>query len=520
MMRVIKWILSVGLLAGGLGESHAFSLLGRFKNGANGAAIPWQGTGFGGRPQGLGYQLQGDHGGPMNPLEAYRWNVPTITYAFDSTFLRYFGTNGVNAVEQAIAILNAVPAASKMSSTLTEFPLDATGVNQDAQTLGLLDLKSTALFLLMGELGLADPERFVWNLRDRVVIPAGGTSITNYTVIQLNYDPVTLRESRYVNGVLYNYLIVDDLGPQGNEWASAVEWYQLDPLFFPYSSIAGSGGTPDGQLGSSPDPTSVTITGLIPGRYFRGLTRDDAGGLRFLLSTNNFAVESLLPDVFGNANQSSGASPWVPFPGFTNATGTNVVIPTNGFGLTNLTNFVRTALRPGRDKVTFQRVAFDSVLGATFTPLTNSFKDTFINPTNGKVTTQKLQRVILQPDILFGVDDLGTDPLDGLPFLTASTDTTRWSNNAALNSALVGVRNLGGPGVITPGIQIIFSDLVPYYENQAPGNLESDGFLGLIWGSYDGTATPPVVYPVFQHPLLPDLSLQYLQSQALVRRNR
>ena len=36
-----------------------------------------------------------------------------------------------------------------------------------------------------------------------------------------------------------------------------------------------------------------------PGYFFNGLTRDDVGGLRYLLSTNNVNLESLLPDVYG-----------------------------------------------------------------------------------------------------------------------------------------------------------------------------------------------------------------------------
>ena len=36
--------------------------------------------------------------------EEYRWNVPVLTYAFDQSFLDYFGSNGVAAVEKAFQI--------------------------------------------------------------------------------------------------------------------------------------------------------------------------------------------------------------------------------------------------------------------------------------------------------------------------------------------------------------------------------------------------------------------------------
>ena len=57
----------------------------------------------------LGYAQPGDIGGPMNLGQEYRWNVPVLTYAFDQSFLDYFGSNGVAAVESAIGILNSLP---------------------------------------------------------------------------------------------------------------------------------------------------------------------------------------------------------------------------------------------------------------------------------------------------------------------------------------------------------------------------------------------------------------------------
>src|SRR5689334_3044410 len=165
MMRTLKWILGAALVAVVV-PAQAFSLIGPFKGAASGfGGEPWQEDGFGGQPQGLGYSLPGDLGGPMFSFEAYRWTLPLVTYAFDSTFLRYFGTNGVAEVEQALAILNALPPASAMSDTLDEYPLDSKGENSDAAALGLLDLKSVTLSFLVEEMGLANPERFVFGLR-------------------------------------------------------------------------------------------------------------------------------------------------------------------------------------------------------------------------------------------------------------------------------------------------------------------------------------------------------------------
>ncbi|HKX61662.1 MAG TPA: hypothetical protein VJS65_07455 [Verrucomicrobiae bacterium] len=505
-------ILTAALLLGGICSAPAFALLGQFKGAGTVTGEPWQDPGFDGRPQGLGYSLAGDIGGPMFAHEAYRWAVPNITYAFDSSFLRFFGTNGVAAVEGAIAILNALPPASQLSPTLDEYPLDTKGENAQATALGLLDLKSRALALLVEELGLANPERFVFGLRSRET----GQNFTNYAVIQMNYDPVTITPSRYVNGVLYNYVIFDDLGPQGGEWASAIEWYQLDPLRIPYSSVAGLLGGADLTLGAAPDLSggALGLQGMLSGQYISGLTRDDVGGLRYLLNPNNIVYETLLPTVVP-ASVTSGNSAWGPIFG-TNVLGATNVPITNVLGTNVLAGFVRTGLRPGVDKLTFHRVNFDSILGTTFTPITNRYTDLFINTTNGRVIRQKVSRAILFPDIVFGLNDL--DTVDEVPFLAGRTDTTGWSNNAALNTVFVGINNLGGPGTITPGITIRFSDLVPFYLN-VPGGTDADFPLPITWGSFDGSDRPPVVYPIFQHPLMPQLSLEYLQSLTTRRRN-
>jgi hypothetical protein len=328
--------------------------------------------------------------------------------------------------------------------------------------------------------------------------------------VQLNYDPVTIQASRYVNGVLYNYQIFDDLGPVGAEWASAVEWYQLDPLFQPYSSVAGGIGNPDFELGSSPNGLGATVfSGLGPGQYFNGLTRDDIGGLRFLLSTNHMVFDTLLPTV---APRSSvlGGSPWAPFIG-TNVLGTNIPGITNIIGGTNLTNFVQVAFRPGVDKITFRRV---NLFGTNFTPVTIRYTDRFINA-SGRVRRQQVERLVPRPDIIFAVRDLGT--VDEVPFLTARTTTTNWINNAALNTFDPPI-GLGGPGTINPPIVITFTDMVPFFLNFFTGEGDLEAFGPTLWGSFDGTDTPPVVYPVFARPNEPVLSLEYLRDEVLRRR--
>ncbi|HZQ46760.1 MAG TPA: hypothetical protein VFC07_07115, partial [Verrucomicrobiae bacterium] len=132
-----------------------------------------------------------DGGAPKNIGQGYRWNVPTVFYTYDATFLGFFGSNGVAAVDAAYSVLNSLTNVSSYSSNLSEWPLNSSQYNYTAQNLNLIDLKSATLTLMMEQLGLAQPDRWTWCLHDRN-LPAGA-SCPNYvyTVIQRNYDPVT-----------------------------------------------------------------------------------------------------------------------------------------------------------------------------------------------------------------------------------------------------------------------------------------------------------------------------------------
>ena len=82
----------------------AFSLLGPFE--------PWMD-----RTNNL--RVPGDIGGPMKIDEEHRWNTPVITYGFDQSFVNYFGSNGIAAVENAFAVLNNLPPASQTIPAIT-----------------------------------------------------------------------------------------------------------------------------------------------------------------------------------------------------------------------------------------------------------------------------------------------------------------------------------------------------------------------------------------------------------------
>ena len=213
---------------------------------------------------------------PHNLGEEFRWNVPVLYYTFDQTFLDYFGTNGAAAVDAAFNVLNdTLTNLSSFSPGLEEIPLESRQLNYTAAALHIFDLKSYALQSMVAELCLADPIAYVWTLRDLAPFPPAGLPGVRYTVIQRNFDPVTFDPSAYVNGVLYTYWI-DEMCPLVDEAVTVP--VSVDPDALP----------------SPPLPASRPFLQLVDyyGYYYTGLTRDDVGGLRYLLDTNNIILEN------------------------------------------------------------------------------------------------------------------------------------------------------------------------------------------------------------------------------------
>src|ERR1043166_7248550 len=138
MLRNWKKLLAGAALFAALPWLAGFSLYG--PGGAEGiAAKSWQlpaaNAGWD-----IGYNIAGlDIGAPVAADEAYRWNIPEITYGFDEAFMRFFGTNGVKEIDKAIRIFNELPPVSRMSADLSEFPLNTTHLNYEAAQLGLID---------------------------------------------------------------------------------------------------------------------------------------------------------------------------------------------------------------------------------------------------------------------------------------------------------------------------------------------------------------------------------------------
>jgi len=384
--------------------AHAFALLGPYAS--------WM-------EETNGLRQPGDIGGPMDIASGYRWNVPVVTYGFDQSFLDFFGSNGVAAVESAIQILNSLPPASQV--VLTNYPLDSQQFNFVADAQDLYDLKSETLSMLLEQMGLAQPTRYIFVLRQ----------LNPEIVVERNFDPHTLGPSTYVNGTLYAPSTISQNGEND------ILPFAVDPL--------------------APTYTAVADENWVSGGFYTGLTEDDAGGLCYLLSTNNIKYETLLPGVAGVG--------------------------------TNANSFVNGAWRPGVDKITFIPHPEDSLSGA-FLPTTNCFTDSYV--TNGRLKQQQLARIISEPDLIFSAADV-KEGVPVMPFFTR-TGTTNWLNNATAN----GNTNGAGPGVIQPQVRIVFNKLGGQFSTA--GNISDEEVFdgSQFWGSFDGSTNPPVIYPILQ----------------------
>lgn len=265
MLRVARLFGFLGLLMLNIGSAFGFALLG-----PNNEAYQIPNNGF--NPLFFDTLLSG----PKNLGEEYRRNTPVMYYSFDANFLDFFGSNGVYAVDQCMTILNGLTNVSSYSKELNEFPLESQRFNFRAQELFIYDIKSSMLHYMMEQLGLAEPVRYTWILHDRakIPIPPACPDAMFYAVVKRNFDPVPSPpdqywSSSYVNGILFSYIIYEFCtGPP--PLADALE-FPVDPLANTYTAVADNG--------------------LELGGFYTSLTRDDVGGLRYLLRTNNMNFE-------------------------------------------------------------------------------------------------------------------------------------------------------------------------------------------------------------------------------------
>jgi hypothetical protein len=273
--KLFVWLAMVAALALSNESARAYSLEGPIGNNDDAYQVP-----------SIAYGLPGDLSAPKKIGQEYRRNTPIMYYAADASFLNFFGNRGMTEVDKAYAIFNNLTNVSLYSPDLSEFPPEAQLVNQRAASLFLTDLKSVVLGSITEQLGLFQPARAVWALRARVTSSIPCPLGVSYDVIKRNIGitpnpPDQSEYSSYVNDTLYSYFIYEDCGAPPEPDADAVE-FPVDPLADIYTAVA--------------DYFSFWYDGLnFYGGYYTGLTRDDVGGMRYLLGTNNFNFESSGP---------------------------------------------------------------------------------------------------------------------------------------------------------------------------------------------------------------------------------
>ena len=462
MLRLLTPILLSVAVLGTAFRANAFSLLGPYAIEAGGTV--WQ-------IERIGYNLPGDIGGPMNAAagEEYRWNTPNLIYGYDAAFMSFFGSKGFQEIEKSIKLMNDLPAASLLN--VEDYPMTAERANFRAAALGLVDLKSTALSVLLEELGLASPNRWVYALRNRYQ-PGPPRFPVFFTVIRRNFDPVTAAESIFINGRMWTYIDIFDLDTPARSFTINTT---VDPLDF-------------GRF----DPVASAFDGggFGLGSFFTGLTRDDVGAIKYMYQAANRNSEAVIP---GSTNAGftptggggGGGGPW-------SIPSTNViVVPGVATG-----SLVDPVLRLGVDKLNFIRGEYDSILGQFFTPITNVYVDRFV--TNGVERSQAVLRVVTVPDILFTAADLNAaaEP-GGIPAsLFARTVTGGWQNDD--NIGQVAFRH-AGPGVILPPVSITFNN-VGFINIDVATSFTGNAVLGfnalpyILYGAFDGSTNDPVVF--------------------------
>ena len=234
-----RTVLAAGLLLAGAAGAHAFTLA----NGTNRVVV-------------------------NNLGEEYRWNSPVITYTYDESFLNYFGSNGVVAIEKAMGILNAIPPASTIATNyppasasennLWNYPVRPDRFHPRAYNDRILDIKSYALAELFGFMGLGNPEDSAFQLE------FGSVTLRNW-------DPISYGPSKYVNGTLLSWVVLG---------ATNAQPFPID-VTKPIITLAGT--------------TDHRVPRLAEGKYLVAPTRDDIGGYRYLYRKDNFNMEGLPP---------------------------------------------------------------------------------------------------------------------------------------------------------------------------------------------------------------------------------
>ena len=447
----MKKLIPIIALAALVLPANAFVLIGPADPGGFEDTLAWPGA------QGgvTSANMTDDLGTPKELDMFYRWTCPHLTYGFDSSFVQYFGSDGIAAVTDAMNVLNdffspadgSYDGVSRLNLARHGFAgnYNTAWLNGTAYNQNLIDLKSLTLGIMVNYLGLGNPYRHAFTATNAIQ-PVSGASGLVFSVGLKNYDPVSLEQSDVINGVQFSYRLIHDQAPgvvaNTNTMASMtmdMEEFTADTSGNAFSAVSA---TVDAFYGATSlvwtDPPSIFGFGVfydglnaMGGMYKprHALTYDDAGGLKYLYSTNTIAMEynpftliqpadytrpiagfGLPPTGSELVNRgagvfpvrSSSANPGGGLPiGAGGGLATATTHPLNQFANATavLSNFstgtqffgqgvgkMVWAYRGGIDKIQFHPMPFDSLLSMTHSPTNFIWEDTFM--TNALIQKQ------------------------------------------------------------------------------------------------------------------------------------
>jgi hypothetical protein len=157
------------------------------------------------------------------------------------------------------------------------------------------------------------------------------------------------------------------------------------------------------------------------------------------------------------------------------------------------------ALREGINYMQFVRRDYDSLLNRFWEPVTNLF--TAVAVTNNAAYPISISRIVTAPDIILSAADLATAATT-YPFFNIDTSYTSLQFNT--NGIVANSGNpIYGPGTVALApqgattIAIAFNKVGNLLQNIGPPSVDqATANQSFIWGSFDGTTNPPVIYPV------------------------
>ena len=167
-------------------------------------------------------------GAPKEKDLLFRWTLPDFTYAFDASFVNYFGPEGMEAVHDAVHVINdffeneEYSGVSALDLHKHGFAgnFNTTWKNTTAQNGQVLDIKSMVLGTMVNFLGLGNPHQHMWTISTiyggphqpmwtnisgvpTLLPPTSDNAYWKIGANLRNYDPLSHQPTHRINNVLF-----------------------------------------------------------------------------------------------------------------------------------------------------------------------------------------------------------------------------------------------------------------------------------------------------------------------------